>query len=317
MKLLITGASGFVGKVMCKALLGREYEVRAVYRTQHGIENNIQPILVPNINVGTNWDEAVKGLGMVVHLAARAHILTDLAVNPLEEFRKTNTEGTLNLANSAARAGVKRFVFVSSIGVNGSGSVTPFTERSTPNPSEPYAVSKLEAEHGLREIAAHTGMEVVIVRPPLVYGADCPGNFLRLLNLIYKGFPLPLGGVNNRRSLIGVDNLADFLVQCIEHPAAANKTLLVADEPDISTPDLIRILAKGMNRPARLMPVSSKLVGATAKLVGKQATFEKLCGNLQIDSSFSRQALCWNQPMSLEDGLFRVGRWYSSYMTTK
>ncbi|MGI9316193.1 MAG: NAD-dependent epimerase/dehydratase family protein [bacterium] len=312
MNILITGASGFVGRALCKAPRTLDHKIRTVFRTHPGAKFDFQYVLVNDINADTDWAEALEGINVVVHLAARAHIIGNNDPVSLDKINTTNTAGTLQLANTAANVGVKRFVFISSIGVNGSGTVTPFTEQALANPCEPYAISKLEAEQGLREIAAKTGMEAVIVRAPLIYGPGCPGNFLRLLELVYKGMPLPLGSLKNSRSLIGVQNLVDFLIQCVEHPLAANEMFLIADRPDISTPDLIRTLAQGMGRPSYLMQVPHGLVRGMTKLVGKQATFDKLCGSLQIDSSYSRRLLAWEQPVELKSGLLEVGRWYAS-----
>lgn len=274
-----------------------------------------QPHLLTRTESG--FSEVPENTEVIIHLAGRAHILSDTSVDPTAEFYESNYRMTMALAQTAIEKKVSRFIFMSSIGVNGSTSETPFNEISTPNPCEPYALSKLEAENGLREIARRSSMEVVIVRPPLVYGPNCPGNFLRLLNLIYKGLPLPIGAVDNRRSLIGVHNLADFLVRCIDHPAAANKTFLIADRPDISTPDLMRTLALGMDRPSRLLPVPYGLTRAAAAMVGKRSTLEKLCSTLQIDSSFARDTLGWAEPISLREGLLETGRWYAQMKAKK
>lgn len=238
--------------------------------------------------------------------------LWNMQLSSMDEFRKVNTQGTLHLANCAAKSGVKRFVFLSSIGVNGNESVAPFNESSMPNPVEAYAVSKLKAEEGLRKISDDTGMELVIVRPPLVYGRYCPGNFLALLGLVYRGIPLPFGAINNKRSFIGVHNLADFLVECIENSRAANKTFLISDDMDISTPDLMKVLASAMNRPAFLFPVPYRLLRTITSLIGKASTLDKLCGTLQVNSSFARKTLGWNQPVSLYQGLNDVAIWYAA-----
>jgi nucleoside-diphosphate-sugar epimerase len=312
--IVITGASGFVGKNLLSKLATSDFTASPLKRRDAATEfrpfTNINPYGAP-----VELIEKLTGSHSIVHLGARAHIMNASVSDVLAEFRKANTETSLHLAKLAANAGVKRFVFVSSIGVNGSASATPFNEASPPNPTEPYAISKLEAEQGLREIAARTSMEVVIVRPPLVYGPNCPGNFLRLLDLVNKGFPLPFGSVNNLRSLIGVNNLADFLVRCVEHPAAANKTFLIADKPDISTPDMMRVLAQGMGRPSRLMPAPYGLVRGIAGMFGKRAILEKLCGTLQIDSSFARETLGWTESTPLLEGLLETGRWYAEMKT--
>lgn len=315
MKLVvITGANGFVGKNLLGKLSSANVQTRLLLRRTDATVAREDLFALP-YGAPDELTEKLKGASAIVHLGARAHVLNESAIDVLAEFRKANTVTSLQLANSAANAGVKRFVFVSSIGVNGNGSLIPFNETSPPNPAEPYAASKLEAEDGLRTIAMRTGMEVVIVRPPLVYGPNCPGNFLRLLDLVHKGLPLPFGAVNNLRSLIGVNNLADFLVHCVEHPAAANKTFLIADKPDISTPDMMRVLAQGMGRPSRLMPAPYGLVRGIAGMFGKRATLEKLCGTLQLDSSFARETLGWTESTPLREGLLETGRWYAQMKT--
>jgi nucleoside-diphosphate-sugar epimerase len=314
---VVTGASGFVGKSLLSKLATSDFEGSPLARdsdaTETGEFANTSPY-----GASGKLAEKLSGAHAIVHLGARAHVMNDRAIDVSREFRKANTETSLQLATLAAGTGIKRFVFVSSIGVNGSTtSAVPFNEESHPNPVEPYAISKFEAEQGLREIAARTGMEIVIVRPPLVYGPNCPGNFLRLLNLVYSGVPLPIGAVSNLRSLIGVSNLADFLLTCVEHPAAANKTFLIADNPDISTPDLIRILAEGMGRPSRLLPVPYSLTRGVAGLFGKRAALDKLCGTLQIDSSFARTTLGWNGAVPLKEGLLETARWYAQLRKNK
>ena len=317
MKLLMTGASGFIGSVLSDRVLANGHEIVATFRNDANNKAQIKSLKIPSIDGEAVWGNALQRIEVVVHLAARAHVLTESILNPLDDFRKVNTQGTLHLANCAAKAGVKRFVFLSSIGVNGNESITPFNELSVPNPVEPYALSKLEAEEGLRKIADDTGMELVIVRSPLVYGSNCPGNFLALLGLIYRGIPLPFGAINNQRSFIGVQNLADFLVQCVESPDAANKTFLIADDIDISTPDLIRILAKGMNRPTYLFPMPYQLLHSMTALVGKASALDKLCGTLQVDSNFARKTLGWTQAFSLYQGLNDVAVWYAAYRSGK
>ena len=307
---LLTGATGFVGGTLARRLSddGKHSLVLACRRrlNDSSFANNTTKV-VGDIGPETDWAEPLNGVEVVVHAAARAHFINDPASDPLAEFRKINTEATLNLARQAAAAGVRRFVFISSIGVNGNQNTHPFTENDLPCPSEPYAVSKHEAEQGLGKIAEETGMEVVIIRPPLVYGPAAPGNFGSLLKWVAKGVPLPLGAVvHNKRSLVALDNLVDFIITCIDHPAAANQTFLVADGEDLSTTELLRRVGQAMGKPVRLIPVPMWLLQAGARLLGKQAMARRLCGSLQVDITKARTMLGWNPPVSVDEGLRRA-----------
>jgi UDP-glucose 4-epimerase len=315
-KILVTGANGFVGKVVCAELAVRGFEVVAAVRAAPaGAATHANPALltvsVGNIDGKTDWTEALSGCCAVIHLAARAHILNDTVADPLAAFRETNVEGSLQLARSAARAGVQRFVFVSSVGVNGNQNSRPFSETDSPVPAEPYAVSKLEAELALREEAARSGMELVIVRPPLVYGPECPGNFLRLLKLLSTAVPLPFGALHNRRSFVGVWNLADFLATCAIHENAAGNVFLVSDMADVTLPELLQGLAHGMGEKASLFSVSPALLRALARVLGKAGLFDKLCGNLTVNAAHARTTLGWTPPVALAEGLRRTGNWYA------
>jgi len=250
----------------------------------------------------------VSNVDVVVHLAARVHVMRDAARDPITEYRRVNTEGTLNLARQAATAGAQRFVFLSSVKVN--GETGSFRESDVPAPSDAYGLSKYEAEQGLKEIAAETGMAVVIIRSPLVYGPDVQANFRALMRGLALGIPLPLAAVDNRRSLVGLDNLVDLIVTCIEHPAAANETFFVSDGEDLSTPQLISRLARAMGRPARLIPLPPTLLTTGAMLLGKRDVAQRLLGSLQVDISKARRLLGWSPPVSLDEGLTRtvVGR---------
>ncbi|MEN9669249.1 MAG: hypothetical protein RLZZ386_1156, partial [Planctomycetota bacterium] len=265
-------------------------------------------LVVSDINSTINWSTALHGADAVIHLAARVHVMRDTAIDPLAEFRSVNTEGTLNLARQAAAAGVRRFIFLSTIGVNGNSTAHGkiFTETSASLPHDPYSVSKHEAEVGLRAISKSTGIEIVIIRPTLVHGSKAPGNFGKLTRLVAKGLPLPLASIDNRRSLVGIDNLVDFIITCLEHPAAANETFLVSDGEDLSTPDLIRRMARAMDRPARLLPVPKSMLMAAATMLGKRDMAQRLCGSLQVDISKSRTLLGWNPPVSVDEGLRRA-----------
>ena len=309
MRVLITGASGFVGRTLLPVLSLRSHEIvaamRAVPRDRETPSNSVA---IGDINAATNWSAALHGADAVVHLAARVHVMSENARDPLKEFRRVNTDGTLNLARQAAAAGVKRFIFLSTIGVNGNSTSHGkiFTETSASLPHDPYSVSKHEAEVGLRAISKSTGMEIVIIRPTLVHGSKAPGNFGKLTRLVAKGLPLPLASIDNRRSLVGIDNLVDFIMTCLEHPAAANETFLVSDGEDLSTPDLIRRMARAMNRPARLLPVPKSVLMAVASMLGKRDMAQRLCGSLQVDISKARALLGWNPPVSVDEGLRRA-----------
>lgn len=259
-------------------------------------------MLVRKLNIAV---AEMAGVSTVIHLAARVHVMHDSANDPLAAFREVNLDATLALAAQAAAAGVRRFVFASSVKVNGEATAAdhPYTERDAPAPQDAYAISKWEAEQGLRQIAASTGMEVVIIRPPLVYGPGVKANFAALMRAVQRGVPLPLGAVHNLRSLVGLDNLVDFIITCTRHPAAANQTFLVSDGADISTPDLVRAMARAAGRPARLLSVPVGVLASLASLLGKRAVVDRLCSSLQLDISKARELLQWTPPVTLEEGL--------------
>ncbi|WP_018169554.1 SDR family oxidoreductase [Thioalkalivibrio sp. ALMg9] len=305
--ILVTGVTGFVGAALAERLHSAGAAVRGAVRRDVAESVPFEPTMVGAIDGATEWGDAIAGMEAVVHLAARAHVLEEAEADPLEAFRWVNVEGTLRLARQAAEAGVRRFVFVSSIGVNGNETVRPFTEGDAPSPQEPYAVSKGEAEDGLRELAAQTGMELVIIRPPLVYGPGAPGNFGNLLRWVSKGVPLPLGAVTqNRRSLMALDNLVDLIVTCLDHPTAAGETFLVADGEDVSTAGLLRKVGDALERPARLVPVPVWMLRAGAAALGKREMARRLLGSLQVDASKAREVLGWVPPVSLDEGLRRA-----------
>ena len=309
MRVLVTGSSGFVGKALMPALLCQGHKpTEVVRRAQEKPNGRLSAFVFGNIDGTTGWSKALQSAEAVIHLAARAHVMSESVGDPLAEYRRVNTEGTLNLARQAAEVGVRRFISLSTIGVNGNSTLhgKVFAPTDTPSPVDPYGMSKYEAEIGLHSIAQSTGMEVVIIRPPLVYGANAPGNFGKLRRLVAKSFPLPLCSINNLRSFVSIDNLVDFIATCLEHPAAANETFLVSDGEDLSTPDLIRRMARAMNRPARLLPVPVWALQAGAWLLGKGDAVQRLCGNLQVDISKSRTLLGWNPPVSVDEGLRRA-----------
>ena len=248
MKVLVSGANGFVGTALCDSLVASGVEVVPAVRSTSGLPHEV---VVGNLDASTDWRPALTGCDAVVHLAARVHVMDDTAQNQLALYRATNLDATLNLACQAAQAGVKRFVFISSIKVNGEGRDAPYRETDVPAPDDAYAISKWEAEQGLQRIAAETGLEVVILRPPLVYGPGVKADFLRLMQMVQKGWPWPLGAIRNRRSLLYLGNFVDAIRLCVEHPAAGGQTFLLDDGEPVSTPQLIRALARAMGRPAQ------------------------------------------------------------------
>jgi nucleoside-diphosphate-sugar epimerase len=288
MDIAVTGATGFLGAALVARLARDRNKVHACVRRDDAVfPDGVQIVRVGNLSADADWSDAVIGVDAVVHCAARVHVMHDTEAGPLTAFRTVNVDGTLNLARQAAVAGVKRFVFVSSIHVNGSQTVgeIPFCETVQTKPHNAYALSKWEAEEGLIQIAAKTGLEVVIIRPPLVFGRNASGNFGSLMRAVQRGWPLPLGAVHNQRSLVALDNLVDFIITCIAHPQAANQTFLVSDGQDLSTTELVRGMAQAAGVPARFIPVPVWALQMGASLLGKGDAVQRLCGNLQVDIS--------------------------------
>lgn len=317
MRVLVTGANGFVGQTLCRQLLqDGKHEVVGAVRGEVKSVAGITLRVVGDIDSHTPWRHALDGMDVVVHLAGRAHVMRDTHIDPLAAYRTVNTQGTINLARQAALAGVKRLVYVSSVKVCGEGQAQvnegAYTETQPPCPSGDYAVSKWETEQGLWEIARATSLEVVILRPPLVYGPGVGANFLRLMQWVDRGWPLPLGGVNNRRDLIYLGNLVDAIATCTTHRAAANKTYLVADGDSVSTPELIRRVASALGRPARMLPIPEKWLRMAGALTGKSAAIDRLLGSLMVDSSTIRRDLGWSPPFSMREGLVETAKWYRS-----
>lgn len=310
---LLTGASGFVGKAVLEALLAQQYSVIAALRN---VPADLDPRVVASrfeaLDGSTDWTAALAGVRTVIHSAARVHVMNDTEMDPLAAFRKVNVEGTLNLARQAARAGARRFVFISSIKVNGEGTVKgrPYGADDTPAPADPYGVSKMEAEQALRSLAREVGLEVVIVRPVLVYGPGVKANFLAMMRWLDKGVPLPFGAIDNRRSLVALGNLVDLVVTCVAHPAAANQTFLVSDGEDLSTSGLLRRMARALDKPARLLPVPCRVLELGAGLLGKRSLSQRLCGSLQVDIEKTRSLLGWKPPISVDDALLLAARDY-------
>jgi len=312
--LLVTGASGFVGRALVARLLQRhQVRISARATTIERIHPKVEVSLGKPLSPVEDWSQALARVSTVVHCAGRVHIMTEQATDPLLEFRQINVDGTLNLARQAAAAGTKRFIFLSSIKVNGESTNPgcPFTADQQPDPGDPYGVSKLEAELALRSLASQTGMEVVIIRPPLVYGPGVKANFLEMMRWLARGAPLPFGSVTtNKRSLVALDNLVDLVDLCVDHPLAANQTFLVSDGEDLSTAALLHRLSLALGRPARLIPVPVGLLKLGAALLRRSAVAQRLCGSLELDIGKTREMLGWSPPVSVDEGLRRTAEYW-------
>lgn len=311
---LVTGANGFVGRPLCEEMLRRGWRVRAAVRTPCPLPAAVEMALIGAIDGETNWLEALREVDAVIHLAARVHVMKDVSSDPLAEFLRINMHGTANLAYQAAAAGVKRFVFVSSIKVNGEQTTEtqPFAESDEPNPQDAYAISKWRAEQALWGVARESGLEVAIVRPPLVYGPRVKGNFIKLLDAVDKGIPLPLASVHNKRSLIYLDNLVDALIVCASHPNAAGATYLIRDGEDISIPDLVRQMAVALGKPAKLIPLPVMLLRGLGRMFGQRESVERIAGSLRINDDLIREELGWKPGFTLQQGLHATADWYKS-----
>jgi nucleoside-diphosphate-sugar epimerase len=320
MNILITGANGFVGQAVCNRIRSNYpifNSIFAVYRNPDYLDNpshhpSISPVISPSLdNLATN-PELLSNIDCIVHLAARVHQMNDQVSDPLAEFRSVNTTATYNLAQAAAKAGVRRFIYLSSIKVQGeeTPTISPYTELSTPSPQDPYGISKWEAEEQLKDVAHQTGLEVVILRPPLVYGPRVKANFLQMFRTVHKGIPLPLGAIQNKRSLVYVENLADAIINTAIHPAAANQTFLISDGEDISTPQLISRIAQALKRPPRLLPIPVSWLTLIGRLTGKSAIVNRLTGSLVVNSEKIRNTLNWTPPYTLNQGLQATANWY-------
>ena len=302
-----------MGKALATRVLARGLKVSvSTRRMRTNTDVRFEYIHTTNLSPTTDWLPALQGIDVVVHCAARVHVMQDTEADPLAAFRAVNVAGTLTLAHQAVSAGVKRFVFISSIKVNGESTFTrqPFTADDAPAPLDAYGLSKMEAEQGLREIALQTGMEVAIIRPPLVYGPGVKANFAAMMRWLQLGVPLPLGAIHNQRSLVALDNLVDLIVTCLTHPAAANQTFLVSDGEDVSTTELLRRMGKAMGHPARLVPVPVGFLKLAATMLGKGDMAQRLCGSLQVDIEKTRRLLDWTPPLSLDQGLKKAAEGY-------
>lgn len=305
--ILLTGASGFVGGALHEYLskFSSHKLTLAVRKPMVALGGAVTSALIDRIDGTTDWTQSLLGCNVVIHAAARVHVMNESSKDPLASFRKVNVEGTLNLARQAAAKGVRRFIFISSIKVNGEETFcgAPYTADSEPAPVDPYGISKLEAERGLMRIASQTEMEVVIIRPALVYGPGVKANFLSMMKWLNKGIPLPFGSIDNSRSLVALGNLVDLVVTCIDHPKAANQTFLASDGDDLSTTVLLKKMGKALNRPARLLPVPSLFLVFAASLLGKKSLSQRLCGSLKVDITKNRELLSWEPPVSVDSAL--------------
>lgn len=303
---LVTGANGFVGSAQCLEMARRGHTVRAAVRSASATARLAShDCQIVHVGGNANWDSAVSGVDVVIHLAARVHVMRDSVSDPLAAYREVNVAATERLARVAAARGVQRFVFVSSIKVNGEGTQPgrPYSPDDAPAPVDPYGVSKMEAEQALRQVAQETGLEVAIVRPVLVYGPGVRANFESMMRWIDRGVPLPFGSIDNRRSLVALDNLVSLLATCASHPAASGQTFLVNDGEDLSMTELLRRTALAMGRTARLLPVPVTLMSTVARLAGRKDLAERLFGSLQVDSSKARQLLGWTPPITVDEAL--------------
>ncbi len=305
MRLLITGANGFIGSALCSKLFDVGHFVRSAVRSKKKITNlkAVESVEVGEVSLTTDWSQALEGVEVIIHLVSSADRFYDKTRDSLSKFRSVNVEGTKCLANAAVQAGIKRFIYISSIKVNGEETGSPYTENSFCAPQDSYGLSKWEAEQELKMISAGTGMEIVILRPPMVYGTPAKSNFLRLVSLIKSGVPLPFACINNRRSMIYLGNLIDAIGLCVKKKEAANQTFLVSDGEDVSTPQLIRLIAMKMNIKPRVIPFPPILLKTAGKFFGKYAEVHRLISSLQIDSSKIRSMLRWKPPFSLEEGI--------------
>jgi nucleoside-diphosphate-sugar epimerase len=306
-RVCVTGASGFIGRALCSTLLARGHSVRAVARSAVSMPTvaGLDVIELGEVDAQSDWSLALAGVDCVIHCAARAHVMRETESDSLATYRLVNSDGSRRLAEQATATGVRRMVYLSSIKVNGEQTEpgAPFLFSDAPDPEDPYGISKWEAEQALWEVSARTGLEVVVLRPPLVYGPGVKGNFLRLLQWAAGGVPLLLGAVHNQRSLVGLDNLVDLLIRCVDHPVAAGQTFLVSDGKDLSTSELLRQITHAMDKSSRLIPVPVPLLRLAGRMIGRSGEVDRLVGSLQIDSSFTRETLGWTPPVSVEAGM--------------
>ena len=310
---LVTGAAGFIGRALCRQLVASGWEVRGATRSPEQVSQlsaGVVPALAGDLGASPRWAEALAGVDVVVHLAVHHHVLSRTTPRDLELFRRVNVSGSRDLALQAAAAGVRRLIYLSSAKIHGEGLERPYTERDLPCPATPYGASKWKAELVLHQTAEDAGLELSILRPPLVYGPGVKANFLSLLGWVYHGYPLPLGRVRNRRSLLYVGNLVAAVTLCLRHPAASGETFLVNDGEDRSTPELVKTIAAVMGRPARLLPLPVDVLKELGRICGRRAAVDRLTGSFSVDADKIRNVLGWQPSYSLSEGLEETVRWF-------
>ena len=316
-KVVITGATGFVGSALIRRLQGENLSLCAAVREGSyfgDFPKSVECAVVQPLSARSDYSSVLRGAEIVVHLAARTHVLKEKAEDPLQEFRRENVQGTVCLARQAFASGVRRFVFISSVKVNGEGRPNAYTEEDPPKPEDAYGISKNEAEVALRKVSAETGLEVVIIRPPLVYGPGVKANFLRLLRAVYRGSPLPFASIRNRRSFIFVGNLVDVIAECLSHPKAQGQTYLVSDGDDVSTPELVRCLSHAMGKPAWIFPLPGGILKLFGSVSGNSNSIDRLLNSLMVDMSKIRRELDWNPPYTFHHGLRETTEWFINHV---
>ncbi|MEO8629573.1 MAG: NAD-dependent epimerase/dehydratase family protein [Betaproteobacteria bacterium] len=318
MRILITGASGFVGQALARHLEAQGFEVRRAVRalSEKPAAGQTNSIAVGEVGPDTDWQPALDGVDVVVHLAARAHVMDDRTGSSLNDYRRINVEGTRRLARIAAQSQVKRIVFLSSIKVNGESTKRPFTDRDVPSPKDDYAISKWEAEQALMQESQGSAMQWVALRAPLLYGPDVRANFLRLMHAVVSEKLLPFAAIRNRRSLMFLGNLTDCIARCLTHAACADRVFLLSDGEDLSTPELVRKLASALDVRANMIPIPALLLRIAGTLAGKGGAITRLAGSLQVDSSPICKTLDWSPPYSVEEGIAQTARWFRSVSQT-
>jgi len=312
MRILITGANGSIGRALCERMLGENFRVHGAIRPGKAslLPEGVEVAHIDSVDGDTDWKNTLEGVNTVVHLAAHVHIMKDSSSNPFAEYHKVNVMGSERLALTAAEYGVKLFIFMSSIKVNGEENVRAYKEEDAPAPKDSYGISKMQAEKRIKQIAADSGMDLVILRPPLVFGPGVKANFLELMKIVDKGTPLPLAKVDNRRSFIYIENLVDAVLTCIKHSGSAGQTYFISNDEDVSTSELIRKIASALNKPARLFPFPKLLLFILGRLIGKGPVVDRLIGSLTVDISKIKQDLGWIPPFTMEYGLQKTAEWY-------